>query len=572
MLRAGSCIKPSDCPSREATGGEEHLTTPTSRPTTLDGVTVGTSTPAAPSPPRHKMIFSDLYKNPKSPLSKLRHSLPHPIPILPPGLDEDLVSRDKVKQKEAVKRFLADRVRNYWEFNWPPQQPSPHVELSQPPDAKSASPEVGSTGSIPASCDQVEPHTNLDPAAVKAAVDAAPAPDTAPDAGLTPITATQDPETEFIPKDPGDEADLESDAESVYSTVSEDALHFRPRVDWTSDLSDDEAQPSKPILSPFRFDTPDSVGVAVQSAAQARRARRRRELRQESIWNNGLACYNTRRDAWTGARTVRVKPRATPVTSPISPISPRRLFWRTHSRTESASSTGTPLTTIVSAPATSHTTTPLSPTTTHASNMSSTHSSEDAPPCARHLSSTSTAPPSRYPVETLLPIPPPLIPPQNPMRASITPQIYSSLYDKVVVHSLQPSCPINLSDMVASCVAGWKRDGEWPPRSAPVTGVVAVRRKKNEGGGGGGQQHSRKGSATTPGEKGRRMSFGFLGRGEMKSEEGKTQHEKEREEESGSAGKGIRKSLQRVFPGLGQHQHENREGEHVGAKEGTTVM
>lgn len=444
---------------------------------------------------------------------------------------------------------------------------------------------------------------NPDPAAVKAAVDAAPdqtAQDPDPYDGVSPLPTQETPDAEFVPKASGDEADSESDAESVYSTVSEDAAHYRPRADWTSDLSDNDAQhaPSKPILSPFRFDSPDSVGVAVQSAVQARRARRRREVREESCWNNGLACYNARRDAWTGARTVRVKPRATPLTSPVSPISPRRLFWRTHSRSDSASSTtggvGTPLTSVVSAPAatttTSHHAHPLSPTTTHASNHSSTPSSDlDQTPCHRQLSSLSTAtsPNPSYPVETLLPLPPPLIPPQNPMRASITPAIYPSLYDKVVVHSLQPSCPVNLSDMVSACVAGWKRDGEWPPRSAPPpynsapappSGVVVVRRKKSEGRGG--LQHARSGSAAaTSGEKGRRMSFGFLGGG-RKSEEGGKDAEKEgggaaaKEDESGSAGKGIRRSLQKVFLGLGHHHSENGGAgeQHHAVKEGTAVM
>lgn len=174
------------------------------------------------------------------------------------------------------------------------------------------------------------------------------------------------------------------------------------------------------------------------------------------------------------------------------------------------------------------------------------------------------------------------------MRASITPQIYPSLYDKVVVHSLQPSCPVNLSDMVASCVAGWKRDGEWPPRSAPAgPSVVAVRRRKSDAGQKKHQlqqqnqenQHGRKESAAAIGEKARRLSFGFLGRGERKSGEGErkekdeeaagkvlekggvTAKEKERaEEDGGGAGKGIRRSLQKVFAGLGHHQHDNVQG------------
>jgi hypothetical protein len=174
------------------------------------------------------------------------------------------------------------------------------------------------------------------------------------------------------------------------------------------------------------------------------------------------------------------------------------------------------------------------------------------------------------------------------MRASITPSLYSSLYDKVVVHSLQPSCPINLSDMVGSCVAGWKRDGEWPPRSSaavpaaapttPASGVVVVRRKKmkkseSETAAG----HGRKGSTTTatPGT-GRRMSFGFLAGRERKSDE-LVEKEKDggavKEDEGGAAaGKGIRRSLQKVFLGLGHHQNGHGGEEQQMSKEGAVVV
>ncbi|MDE9440015.1 DUF4050 domain-containing protein, partial [Staphylococcus xylosus] len=37
-----------------------------------------------------------------------------------------------------------------------------------------------------------------------------------------------------------------------------------------------------------------------------------------------------------------------------------------------------------------------------------------------------------------------------------TPSLYLSLYDKVILNNLQPSCPINLQDMIRSCVTGWK--------------------------------------------------------------------------------------------------------------------
>jgi hypothetical protein len=56
------------------------------------------------------------------------------------------------------------------------------------------------------------------------------------------------------------------------------------------------------------------------------------------------------------------------------------------------------------------------------------------------------------------------------MRASISPNTYLAIYDKIIVQGLTPSCPINLGDILKSCVAGWKRDNEWPPKST-VAGI-----------------------------------------------------------------------------------------------------
>ncbi|KAB5585314.1 hypothetical protein GE09DRAFT_1070223 [Coniochaeta sp. 2T2.1] len=622
---AGSYISQRAPPSLEDLGGDELSTKSTlphdgiTPPIDINNVTVNT---AATTEPMHgKMLFSDLYKNPKSPLAKLRHPFPHPIPVLPPGLDEDLVSRDKAKQKEAVKRFLAERVRCDWEFNWPPplQHPAAQQDVvvadapSENAIRASFSNHASTTPiSAASSGHPVEPDIVTAQATAEADTAAASSPAPAPVVPMS-LTASPTPDTDLLhhPPSPGSEADSDTDpdpddASSIYSTVSEDALHFRPRADWSSDLSDSECPPSHPIkvvpiLSPFRFDTPDSVGVTVRSDLQARRDHRRREIRAESSWNDGLACYNARRDAWTGARTVRVKPQPTPVTSspPLSPISPRRLFWRTHSRGESTGSSntiGTPLTSVVSTPTPTttshhHTHTPLSPTTTHLSGHSTT-SSSDANPCQQVSSNSTTTcpcprppPPQPYPVETLLPIPPPLIPPQNPMRASITPHIYPSLYDKVVVHSLQPSCPVNLADMVASCVAGWKRDGEWPPRSSapqqqyplpqPVAPVAPKRSTAGGAGGGNNVLVVRRKKSTAGEEKekghGRRMSFGALlglkekDPGERRSEEGKEgkeagekEKEKEKEDEGDeSPGKKFRRSLHKVFSGLGHPGHHD---------------
>ena len=411
------------------------------------------------------MIFSDLYKSPRLPLNKLRHSFPHhqqPV-VLPPDLDADLVSKDKAKQKEAVRRYLLEKIRTDWEFEWPPVTESQSTEA---PASNEKQQQQKSDIAQPPSDSTIAPNEN---GSSRIADEAA-------------AVQTFDDDA---PRDPGEEADSESDAESVYSTISEDLIHYRPRAEWTSDLSDNDKQPAPRTSSPFRFDSPDAVGTAVTCSLEAKRAKRRRAVRDEASWNPGLACFEARRDAWTGAKTMRIKPK------PMSPVSPttamstttRRLsFWRHHRSSESTSTAAHP---VGSPPtATTNLTAPLSPTTTRASQQSA-QSDAISDTSARGTgnatdstvpSSSSPAPvienTSLYPVQTLLPLPPPLLPPQNPMRASVTPSIYPSLYDKIIINNMQPSCPVNLADMLRACVVGWKRDGEWPPKSQ-YTNIVA---------------------------------------------------------------------------------------------------
>jgi hypothetical protein len=421
-----------------------------------------------------KMLFSDLYKSTKSPLARFRpqaHAL-----YADPDFDVDLVSKDKAKQKEAVKKFLASKIRNDWEFRWPRPENTPNDEATAPP-TKTA--------------DAVQPQD-------------------APNS-TTPMSPSHDKTLD----DNNDDDDInhddddDDDAASVYSTVSEDPAHWRPRLEWWSELSDDEPGPSP---SAYRFDTPDAVGPTVQAAALAKRTQIRREIRSEEEWNSGLACFNARRNAWTCAKVARVKPK--PPSPPTSPTPSRRMsFFRF------GSPTSPPLSPSL----------PLSPTATHTSGETTVVASLDG-------EVKEPVDFSLYPVEILLPLVPPILPPANPMRASITPTAYSSIYDRIVVHSMTPSCPINLADILRSCVVGWKRDGEWPPRAADIQApIVAVRKKKQAA------AHQRQASS------GRRMSLGFLGRRES------TVGEAHADDDGGSGGKGIRKSIQRAL-GLGHER------------------
>jgi hypothetical protein len=176
------------------------------------------------------------------------------------------------------------------------------------------------------------------------------------------------------------------------------------------------------------------------------------------------------------------------------------------------------------------------------------------------------------------------------MRASVQPSMYGSLYDKVVAQSLQPSCPVNLADMLRACVVGWKRDGEWPPKSVypapaaqtPNAEVLAMRQRKAQ------QQRNKNAAANAAATAGRRLSLvGFfngsvggankaaaaaMATATAAPQEVKDTKDKDKDKENGlrhsqshshshsdegagSSGKALfRRSLQRVFS-LGQHGH-----------------
>lgn len=431
------------------------------------------------------MIFSDFYKSPRSPLSKLRHHhsqeparLPTAAPDWAASEYADLLSKDKTKQKEAVKRYLSDKVRSDWEF------PSPPRALESVPSGQG-----GSAVEFPSSRS---------------------------DGSRSPSQNVQDETRDEDDYQVDDGSELEQppsegegdDVHSVYSVVSEDAMHYRPRVEPISDMSDDD------VSSPFSPGGHSIVDGPIQKRTLDRRSRRRRELQQQTAWNDGLACFEARRNAWTGAKTVRVRSKP-PSPASASPRLPRRFFFR-HSISTSppASIPG----------AVVHTVEPIG-AISDASSSAKDHEKELKTRMARDSTVPDAPTLQSYPVETLVPVAQPLLPPNNSLRASITPALYVSLYDKVVVNNLQPACPVNLSDMLRSCVAGWKRDGEWPPRSTAADSTLAIRR------------HKKTAASTSEhgGNTARRISLGFLWR--------------ERDDEY-RAGKGIRRSLQRAL-GIG---------------------
>lgn len=78
---------------------------------------------------------------------------------------------------------------------------------------------------------------------------------------------------------------------------------------------------------------------------------------------------------------------------------------------------------------------------------------------------------SDIPDEPYIPVVPSILAHTNPIRASITPSMYPSIYSKVIVQSLTPTVPINLADVTKAMVQGWKADGTWPAKP-PATSIV----------------------------------------------------------------------------------------------------
>lgn len=151
---------------------------------------------------------------------------------------------------------------------------------------------------------------------------------------------------------------------------------------------------------PYRYDSPDSLHQPVLS----RKRKRKRRLKEEMEWNDGLRTYVERRDAWAGART---RPKTPPPPPPPAFESPY---------------------------------------------------SQQAPP----ITNGTTPTPSP---RTLVPVAPPILPPTHPIRATVQPATYPQIYSKIIIQGLAPTVPINLKDVVSSLVIGWKKDGEWPPKS-----------------------------------------------------------------------------------------------------------
>ncbi|MCJ1260678.1 hypothetical protein MMC22_000540 [Lobaria immixta] len=192
-----------------------------------------------------------------------------------------------------------------------------------------------------------------------------------------------------------------------------------------------------PVINPYKYENPDSLGLSMQ----VRRRKRHRRLRKEMDWNDGLATFIQRRDAWTGAR-----------------VFPQNQGTDSIPLEKGDLNGSEPM---IAAMALSS---PGSPSSSRSSRSSSPVTSLESAP--------------------MIPMPPPLLSSTHPARAAVTPSAYPVIYSRVVTQGSTPGVPINLSDVVRALVQGWKENGDWPPKGSLEADAGAVKGGLGAGGSG----------------------------------------------------------------------------------------
>ncbi|KAJ5845350.1 hypothetical protein N7534_009019 [Penicillium rubens] len=268
----------------------------------------------------------------------------------------------------------------------------------------------------------------------------------------------------------------------------------------------------------------DPSAFAPGDAGIERRRKRRRQIDDEMAWNEGLRVWMARRDAWCGAKTRRqiraeeakraLAGAQTDTTDQSDSVNLGRNDATSSGSSESAALSGRGSEGIGASDLAVRTETSLSIADREKSEELQSRVDMTSGQQEDQEEGLSTAPeegakrkassetnitepdqkvatkvptqPTSFPAvedqteeekveeeldEPLCPVAPPFISNDNPVRASINPAIYPSIYTKVVVQGMTPTVPVNLAHLTKAMVQGWKADGQWPPKPA-VTSIV----------------------------------------------------------------------------------------------------
>ncbi|KAB8254093.1 hypothetical protein BDV32DRAFT_21666 [Aspergillus pseudonomiae] len=292
---------------------------------------------------------------------------------------------------------------------------------------------------------------------------------------------------------------------------------------WRLRTYDSSASELEPLSSPTITSPPsgyDSAQIESQVLSQAgderteRRRKRRRQMEEEMQWNEGLRTWVERRDAWTCAKSreeivarrqlkqAQALAEATTITEETRDQgeSSGSAFSRpasSSSRDEADLATRTEASLSVAEKEELGPSSVSAPPLHGEDQKESTETgvtepeialqqtvADDATDAVANAATPAPAPATAAATATAskkahqgsedpyVPVVPSLISASNPIRASITPAMYPSIYSKVVVQGLTPTVPINLADVTKAMVQGWKADGQWPPKPATTNLVL----------------------------------------------------------------------------------------------------
>ncbi|CEO60451.1 hypothetical protein PMG11_05078 [Penicillium brasilianum] len=305
---------------------------------------------------------------------------------------------------------------------------------------------------------------------------------------------------------------------STSSTLTDGTLcENREVVEWRCREFDSAGSELEPQSSDQSDSDCQSPSRAAGDPGIERRRRRRRQMEDEMAWNEGLRMWMARRDAWSGARTqrqIRAKEKKRKLSAAASQ---NQANGSSDVKTVDAAQdggAGIPPPTDPPTHGEVGDTSMLANKTEACLSITDKEKGEDQLHRQEQEEEQSTAPdeetkrkestetcitePDQTPSytsrvgaedrdkdsgdesdseeeeeldEPLIPVAPPFISSANPVRATITPSIYPSIYTKVVVQGMTPTIPVNLADLTKAMVQGWKSDGQWPPKPA-VSSIV----------------------------------------------------------------------------------------------------
>ncbi|KAJ5905798.1 uncharacterized protein N7473_002714 [Penicillium subrubescens] len=311
-------------------------------------------------------------------------------------------------------------------------------------------------------------------------------------------------------------ADGKRPGPSTSSTLTDGTLcEGRQVVEWRCREFDSAGSELEPQSSDSDSDS-QSPGRASGDPAIDRRRQRRRQIEDEMAWNEGLRMFMARRDAWSGARTqrqIRAKEQKrklaamqdqTNGSSDVKGVNaaedggagiPPPTDARAHGETGDTSMLANKAESCLSITEKEKVEEQLRRQDQDEEQSTApdeeTKRKESTETCITEPDQTIGYTPRINTAEIddkdsgeesdceeeeeldepLIPVAPPFISSANPVRATITPSIYPSIYTKVVVQGMTPTIPVNLADLTKAMVQGWKADGQWPPKPA-VSSIV----------------------------------------------------------------------------------------------------